>query len=202
MVDISENSIQTSLLCRISVANYRVNLEDTPEPVELTFSDDYRIIEYDGYDYLPLGNFVGITTSRSEIRGSGDSVTVTISGIPDDRVREIINSDIKGSFVRVYRGLYDPLDGDPELLEGTNVVGRFFGRVDTYNINEELNNLDLEGTFTINLECSSLVTVRNRFVNGRRTNPIDQKFLTNNQDVSFDRIPTLQQSNFVFGAPK
>jgi hypothetical protein len=197
LVDLSEDIIESALLCRISIKNYRTGPTATPEDIEGTFSDYYRELAYDGYNYSAMGSFLGITSSRSEIRGSGDSVTISITGIPNERVQDIIYSDIKGSFVRVYRAVFDPITGEPDT-----VIGRFFGRVNTYSLDEQLDVLELAGSYTINLECSSVTSVFQKFVNGRRTNPIDQRFLSNNSDVAFDRIPTLQSSNFVFGAPK
>ena len=197
MVDLSDNILESALLCRISIKNYRTGPTAEPEDIEGTFSDYYRELFYDGANYSPLGGLLGISSSRSEIRGSGDSVTISITGIPNQRVQDILYSDIKGSFVRIYRMVFDPRDGSYDT-----VVGRFFGRVNTYSLDEQLDVLELAGSYTINLECSSVTSVFSKFVNGRRTNPIDQRFLSNNSDIAFDRIPTLQNSNFVFGAPK
>lgn len=201
MIDLSGyTDIETCLLVRLEIDNYRENVGDIAEPVVANFSDYYRGLVLDGEDYDPVGKLLAITPSRSELKVSRDSVSVTLSGVPNEDITEILASDIKGSKISIWRALIDSTTGEILPITG-NPTGRFFGYVNNYNIEESYEILELEGTHTIQLECSSLISLYNTYVAGRRTNPVDEKLFFPN-DVSFDRVPTLVGSNYNFGAPK
>ena len=127
-------------------------------------------------------------------------MNITISGIPNENVQEILYSDIKGSPISVYRVIFDSNTGDILAITG-NPAGRFFGYVNNYSIQNEIDVIELAGTTTVSFECGSFVNLLNTFVNGRRTNPVDQKEFFPG-DTSFDRVPNLVGSNYNFGAPK
>lgn len=192
--------IESALFVRIEIENYRLTVGGAATPTVLTFSDYYRSIEIDSEDYLPLGKLVSIGTAKSEIKTSGDTMTIALSGIPDSQIQEILASDIKGSFVKVWRVLFDAETGTILSIAG-NPAGRFFGYVNNYSLQEEYEILELSGTNTILFECASYFSLLNSFINGRRTNPVDQKFLYPT-DTSFDRVPNLVGNNYNFGGPR
>jgi len=192
--------IESGLFVRLEIENYRTTPGGLATNQVLRFSDYYRTITISGEDYEPLGQLVSIGTATSEIKTSGDSMSIAISGIPDSNLQEILASDVKGSFIRVWRVLFDYKTGEVLSIAG-NPTGRFFGYVNNYSLQEELEVLELSGTNTIILECSSYFSLINTFVNGRRTNPVDQKYLFPG-DTSFDRVPNLVGNNYNFGAPK
>lgn len=196
----SYSSVETSLFVRIGIENYRTSPAGATTSQVLRFSDYDKQVTIDNEVYLPLGKLVSIGTSRSEIRSSGDSMTINISGIGQNSLNEILYSDLKGSYVNVYRMFFNNETGQPLNIAG-NPAGRFAGYINNYSITDELDVEELDGTFTINLECSSFINLLKSFVNGRRTNPVDQKYLYPN-DTSFDRVPSLVGSNYNFGAPK
>jgi hypothetical protein len=201
MVDLSGyTDIETCLLVRLEIENYRESIGDVAEPVVANFSDYYRGLVLDGEDYDPVGKLLAVTASRSELKVSRDSITVTISGVPNEDLQEILASDIKGSKISIWRALINSTTGAILSVTG-NPTGRFFGYVNNYSIEENYEILELEGTHTIQLECSSFISLYGTYVAGRRTNPVDEKLFFPN-DVSFDRVPTLVGSNYNFGAPK
>lgn len=192
--------IETGLFVKIVVTNYRTSENSTPVTEDLLFSDYYRPVTIGSDTYLPLGGLVTLSNTKSELRASANSLDITISGIPNESIQEIAYSDIKGSPVSIYRGLFNKDTGIALPITG-NPVGRFFGFVNNYSIDEEIEILELSGTSTIVLQCNSYISLLNSFVNGRRTNPVDQKQLYPG-DASFDRVPTLVGQNYNFGAPK
>lgn len=194
------NNVETGLFVKLVIENYRTEPAGSATTETLTFSDYHREVIISPDTYLPLGGLVSIGSSRSEIRSSGDSIRIGISGIPNSSLQEILYSDIKGSTVSVYRGFFDVETGDILPITG-NPAGRFFGYVNNYSIDEELEVADLSGTHTITLECASYINLLKTYVNGRRTNPVDQSNLYAG-DTSFDRVPNLVGSNYNFGAPK
>jgi len=188
-IDLSSyNSIQTSLFVKMTVPDYAV----------LTFSDYNRALTFGGTTYTGLGRLLAISDSSSSLRASAGDLTITISGIPNSSIAEILNNKIKGSAIEVWRWVFDPVTGQALAITG-NPAGRFRGIVTNYSLEEDWDSTASTATNTILLTCASTVEILNNKVSGRRTNPTDQKALYPG-DVSMDRVPTLANSNFNFGA--
>lgn len=180
-------SVETALLVKIEL----------PEGA-IRYSDYNTTLALEGEIYQGLGKLVGITNTTSELRISNDTLTLTISGIPDSSLQSLTNSKMKGSNVSVYRVLFDPVTKQP--LDVPNpIVGRFFGVVNNYSLDEEWDYSTRTSSNTVAIICSSLVSVLEKKYSGRRTNDTDQKKLFPG-DQSFDRITSLVNANFQFGA--
>jgi hypothetical protein len=193
-------SVQTGLFCRLAVATYKETPTSEPREEILRFSDFNRTTTINGEEYIGLGRLLGVTSSSSEIRTSGESVTITISGIPNISISEIVNSRIKGSPIEVWRVFFNPATGQQLAITG-NPAGRFFGIVNNYSLQEDFDPVAKVSSNTIVLVCSSYVEVLNNKVVGRRTNSLDQKSFYP-LDVSMDRVANLVGANFNFGAPR
>jgi hypothetical protein len=189
----------------ITVAKYRTNDTDVFQQETLAFSDSFRTFtDANGVVYQPLGPLISISETASEIQIKDNSLTFSIAGIPDIRVKEIINSEIKGSRIEIQRQFWDNsgnqiTDLDIGVLGN---VGRFFGYINNYSIVDDIDPLNKSSTVRINFECNSLTNILKRTVRGLRTNPKDLRYLTNDQDESFDRVPILAGENFIFGVPE
>lgn len=193
-------SISSALLVKIAVEYYKDSPSATPTATDLLFSDWQHPITYAGDTYLGLGRLVGISPSSSELKNSSGSITITISGIPNSSIAEIVNSRIKGSPVEVYRYVFNSATGEYLPITG-NPAGRFFGIVNNYSLDEDYDIEARTATNTITLTCSSLVEVLDNKVAGRKTNPASHKSFFGG-DKSMDRVPSLIGANFNFGAPK
>lgn len=192
----SYQAIKTALFVRIDVAEYRTSSSGSYASQILTFSDHDSTVTIDSESYVPLGRLMGVTSSRSELRPSGSSVTVTLSGVPNSSIAEIIHSKIKGSPIKIYRGYFNANTG---TQVGT-FAGRFFGTVNNYSLDEDYDVYARTSSNTIAIECNSTIETLSNKVAGRLTNEQSMKsfFPT---DTSMDRVATLQDSNFDFGAP-
>ena len=193
------NSIGTGLFVKIPVAYYKTSPSATPTSTTLRFSDYIRPITINGEEYIGLGNLVGISGTSSQLKSSSGGITITISGIPNSKIAEIVNSQIKGCSVEVWRAFFDVSTG--QQYSSPAPVGRFFGIVTNYALNEEYDVENRTATNTIDLICSSRTEMLDNKVSGRRTNPKSWK-IYNPNDVSMDRVPNLVGANFDFGVPK
>lgn len=164
----------------------------------LTFSDYNNPITYNGYSYVGAGRLLSITDTVSELKSSSDTLTISLSGIPNSSISEIVNGNIKGSKINVYRALINPSNGSLLPISG-NPIGRFTGIVNNYGLEEEWDVSSRTSRNVITIISSSLIAMLNTKITGRRTNPADQKLFYPN-DVSMDRVTTLINSNFQFGA--
>jgi hypothetical protein len=150
-----------------------------------------------GETYQGLGQLMDVTTNASELRVSGSELSITISGIPNTSITDILNTKIKGASVKVYRAFFASNTVSLITVPG-NPIGKFFGFVNNYQLAEEYDIQTREASNTIIMTCSSVVDVLDNKISGRKTNPSSQKSFYPN-DRSMDRVPTLVNSVFNFG---
>jgi len=195
----SYTAVQSNLFVRIQVDEYRTTPGGAFTPVVLKFSDSLTTRTINEEEYLPLGSLMSVSSSSSELRVSGGNLNISISGVPDSSIAEIVNSKIKGCPVRIYRLFSNPTTGEVIDIEG-NPSGRYRGFINNFSLTEELDNGTRTATNTITLVCASSVDVLQNKITGRKTNPSSQKKFFPN-DLSMDRVPNLENATFNFGAP-
>ncbi len=194
----SYTSIQSNLFVRIEIDDYRTSPSASYTSQVLRFSDARNNYDINGETYTGLGNLLAITSSVSELRVSSGELTITVSGIPNTSIAEIVNSRIKGCPVIIYRGIFDPTTGAP-LDIPVNPLDRYRGFVNSYSLQEDYDVATRTATNTIALICNSSVDVLENKIAGRKTNPSSQKSFYPS-DISMDRVPTLKGATFDFGA--
>jgi hypothetical protein len=159
---------------------------------------DYDIPEtIDGDSYTALGSLLGITNTSTELRATNQQLSIAISGIPATNLALVNNANIKGSIVTVWRKLYNPTTAIGLSLTEANPQIKFKGLVTNFSIVEKWSQ---SPSFTLNFEVQSIIGQLLVKTTGRRTNPNDEKKFFPS-DISFDRVPSLRNSNFNFGAP-
>lgn len=174
-----------------------INVDDTNI---FRFSDYNTTITIGGYSYQGLGKMVSITQSTSELRTTPGSISITMTGVPSSSITDVTSLGMKGAKVIVLRGFFDAVTGTILSIAG-NPVGRFYGIVNNYTLNEELDMTARTSITTITLTCSSIVELLENKIAGRKTNPSSMKNYYPT-DVSMDRVPALVGANFDFGVPK
>jgi hypothetical protein len=193
-------SVQSNLFVRIDIDEYRTSPDGSYSAQVLKFSDLLTPHTIEGESYLGIGKLLSVSSSSSELRISGGEVTLTISGIPNASISEIVNSKIKGSPIRIYRALFNAQTGQFLSITG-NPVGRFSGFINNYSLQEEYDEQTRTSSNTIVLTCANKVDVLGNKISGRRTNPQSQKKFYST-DTSMDRVPNLINAYFDFGAPQ
>jgi len=166
----------------------------------IRISDRLGNYSLNGNTFTGLGSFLGITSTNSEIRVSGSEVTVSLSGIPNSEIANVLNSKFKSSTITIYRVFFDATTG--VILSGIqNTYIKFKGYVNNFSLQEEYDNETLTSSNTILLICSSYIDTMSRKISGRRTNSeMQKKFYPT--DVSMDRVPALENITFDFGTVK
>jgi hypothetical protein len=201
MIDLASiASLATSLFVKITIGADDSSIVDD----DLLFSDHDRAYTIAGDTYVPLGTLMAATTTSAELRPSPGEVNITITGIPNARLQNIINTRIKGSDVVIYRAFFDPVTGANLPIPGnggSNVVKRFEGRVISVSIQEEWDTIAASSSITIQFNCASVVALMANKFSGRKTNPVDQQALFPT-DTSMSDVPALANSNFNWGAPQ
>lgn len=198
MIDLtSYPSIQSNIFVKIVVDEYRLSPLDPYTSTTLLFSDRQESYELNGDTYVGLGRLMSITDTTSQIRATSSDLSIGISGIPNDSIYEIVNSKIKGCAVTVYRVLFDPVTNTALNITG-NPLARYRGFVNNYTLQEDWNQDTRTSSNTIVLVCASALDVLSNKVSGRKTNPYSEKKYFPN-DVSMDRVPSLENATFDFG---
>lgn len=183
---ITDQSIVTYLFVKI----------ETPSG-DLLFSEARSTYTIDGDEYVPLGKFLSITQTRSELQSSSATLSIAVTGIPNSEISTILGTKIKGSKVTVLRKIFES-DGTTPVSGASATVGRYKGYVNNYSLVEEFDVLSRTATNTIQFDCASLVDVLSRKTAGRKTNKTsEQSFYPT--DTSMNRVVSLQNTEFVFG---
>jgi len=182
------SAVEAAMFCRIDVPDYDV----------LLFSN-YNIPVTIGTDtYTNLGTLLSVTDSTSDLRATGGTLSISISGIPDSSIAEVLAQKFKGSTVQVWRVFFDANTKQQLSITG-NPAGRFQGIITNYALEEDWQMGAKTTSNRIMFTASSTVDVLNNKVAGRRTNSNDQKKYFPN-DLSMDRVTAITKSNFNFGA--
>jgi hypothetical protein len=181
-------AIQTNVFVRIDIPEYQI----------LRFSDFMTPYTINGESYTALGSLMGVSDTSSELRATSQEVSISISGIPDTNISDILNNRVKGSDVKIYRVFFNPTTGAVLNIAG-NPAQKFQGVISNFDISDELSMGDTTGTVLLTLTATNIVDLLTNKQAGRRTNPVDMK-LFYPTDVSFDRVAALENSNFNFGA--
>lgn len=187
VVDIkSLPAVQTNLFVKLQIGS---SLE--------TFSDYHRSYSFDGDNYVGLGSLLSITDVTNNLRADSAEIAVGISGIPSQNVDLLLQNRIKGSKLEIFRGYFDPKTGIA-IAQVPEPLSIFRGVVSNFEISDELEGDT--GTVALILTVSNFISLLENKFTGRRTNPTDQELFFPG-DKSFDRVPSLANSNFNFGAP-
>jgi hypothetical protein len=166
---------------------------------DLTFSSYYRPLTIDGTSYTGLGSLMSVGDTTSELRLSSSEINVGISGINTTNMSDVLTYNLKGADILIYRGIFDAVTNTLLSITGNPAI-RFKGIINNFGLSEDFEPGGKNSTVTINFACTSEIGMIERRVTGRRTNPDDQKKFYPT-DVSMDRVPTLIDANFNFGAP-
>lgn len=193
-------SIESNLFVRISLDYYKATAGSSPTSQVLRFSDRIHTTTINSESYVGLGKLMSISASASELRASSGDLTVTISGIPNSSIYEIVNSRFKGASITVYRGIFDPSTNALISVSGNPMI-RFKGYINNLALDEDYDVENRQSSNTLVLACSSVIELFNNKISGRKTNPSSQKKFFST-DLSMDKVPNLENSFFDFGARK
>lgn len=187
MIDLrSYVSLETAVLIKWEVPNFST-----------AYLSDYNTeLVHDGDTYTNIGTLLSITSATSELKPSRGEITVGLSGVPTGSISTILNQEIKGSTMSIYRSYFNIDTHQPIDLGGGNTILHFKGIVTNYTITDDIDLGAGIATSTITLTCNSAVETLSNKMSGRRTNQTD---FPNSQDMS--RVQALASSNFNFGAP-
>jgi len=172
-----------------------------------TIANTYGPITIGGTTYTGLGHLLGFAEIQDDLRATNNQLQMSLSGIPKDTgeaglgtytsyVSLILNSNIKGSRVEIYRAFFN----DNLSISSNNVSLRFDGYISNYTLTDASDIDSRSETYTCVVNMSSVHAILERKISGRRTNPTDQKALYPG-DTGMDRVTAISNTTFDFGKP-
>lgn len=184
----SYKNIQSNLFISINIPGYGA----------LNFSDYHKAYTLNGTNYTALGQLLSVSATRSNLKTTNEEVAIVISGIPTNRISDILATKFKGSSVSILRAFFDPVTAQLLSITG-NPLGKFQGIVSNYDITDGLSMGTQQGNIILTITAVSFIDQLNTKLAGRKTSPSDElKFYPG--DHSMDRVVTVANSNFNFGA--
>jgi hypothetical protein len=180
----------------------------TVNATDYFIANTYGPVTWNGDSYLGLGHFIGMNELQDDLRATNNAIQISLSGIPKDPgeaglgaynsyIQLILNTNIKGSRVKIYRAFFDTTSR--ELL-ADQVSLRFSGYVSNYTLTDGIDQQAKQGTNTVVLQCASVNAILEKRIAGRRTNATDQKTLYPG-DTGMDRVVVISRTSFDFGKP-
>lgn len=174
-------------------------------------SNCYTNVVYNGNTYTALGGFLQVTDIQGDLQNTNSDITLGLSAIPAEYIEAIMKREIKGGTIRIYRVFFDTATQQVQTISGVQQVFlRFDGIINNFAIQEDIASYQTaDVTHTISVSASSILSVIENRVAGRRTN--EQSYQTYfaeqnitgsiTSDPSMSRVVALRAASFDFGKP-
>jgi len=154
-------------------------------------------ITVDGIFFSNLGSLLQLSDIKRDVKATSSDLSVSLTGVDGTNVAIVLDSDIKGSRIEVWRGF---LDSNNQIIQTPTqqFFKRYQGIVSNFTITEDWNEQIRSRVATVGLSCASFRTILENRVGGVRTTPkIWQAYYPG--DTSMNRVPTIAGSYFDFG---
>jgi hypothetical protein len=179
-------------------------------------SNCYTNISYLSRTYLALGNFLGIGDIQGDLQSTNNEVVVSLSGIPSkdeslDVIQTVLKQQIKGSKIKMYRAFFDTETQQVIEVSGVKQIFlRFDGIISNFAVQEDFSSdvgSSLDVSHTVTVTASSILSVIENRVSGRRTNEQSYQRQYGEQfingfiltDPAMNRVVSLKAATFDFG---
>jgi hypothetical protein len=147
-------------------------------------------------NYQALGWALNIGNITDDLKTNNGDMQISLSGIPDGLVNQILNNQVKGGKVSIARRMSNDDYYATQVVVRSYI--RYTGIVTNYQIEEDDSFLDRSRTYTCTITCANINTLMENRISGQRTNKSDrQKFYPG--DISFNRVADLMNTSFDFG---
>jgi hypothetical protein len=167
-------------------------------------SDLFRDYTYDGNNYQPLGELMGVGQIIGDINPGENATSIVVSGIAGDRDFKTLAlaPKSKGGNVVIRRGLSPTSSAD--IVANDKVHTVYKGFVRNINFAESFPQMGVQHDDTVIFECSNLFGLKKNTPKTRRCNPDDFNDYTRfglgfNYDRVMDNVAAISGKKFAFG---
>ena len=153
----------------------------------IRYTNLFHDVVFDGNTYSPVGAFLSISSIRDALEARDDDLTLTLSGVTSGVIALILNYEIPGSTVKIYRGFYDEDTG--ALVEDPYKV--WDGIASSWNIEDD-NTFTNEDAVVVSIQCRSTIEAILGRKNGVFTSPVSiQRYYGEEAESNARKIITI-----------
>ena len=161
-------------------------------PVKITVS------AVDSQPFDALGALVGVGKIQRDIKSTANQTSVTLIGIDTALLGAVLNADVKGSQITMWKGFFDTSN---ELITTGGSGGLyqyFYGFISSFSIGEQWMEEARMYVGTITVSASNIQMILQNRIAGRFTNDPSWQYFTPG-DTSMNRVATIATLTYPFG---
>lgn len=183
---LSSSSIRHSEFVRITLPSQTVTFCSAAAPITVNG------ITFDG-----LGDLVNISDIQRDIKATGADMTISLTGIDGSNIGLILDAEIKGSLVEIWRGFFD---SNNQIITSPSqqFFKRYQGIINNVSITEDFNDQLRTRVATCSVSCASIRMVLENRIAGVKTNDVSWQAM-HPGDVSMSRVKAIVAQYFDFG---
>lgn len=159
-------------------------------------STNRRPLTLNGNYYQALGWALNIDNITDDLKTNNGDMAISLSGIPDNLVDNVLTNNVKGGSVLIRR--WFSKDNEYSATQTFEGYLRYKGVVTNFVIQEDDNFFEHSRTYTCTITTANINTLMENRVSGQRSNASDRKRFYPG-DISFDRVKDLMNISFDFG---
>jgi hypothetical protein len=161
-------------------------------PVKLT------IPAVDSQPFDGLGQLVGIGRIQRDIKSTANQTSVTLVGIDTALLGAVLNADVKGSQITMWKGFFDTSNQLITTGGSGGLYQYFYGFISSFSIGEQWMEEARMYVGTITISASNIQMILQNRIAGRFTNDPSWQYF-NPGDTSMNRVATIASLTYPFG---
>ena len=161
-------------------------------PVKITVS------AVDSQPFDALGALVGVGKVQRDIKSTANQTSVTLVGIDTALLGAVLNADVKGSQITMWKGFFDTSNQLITTGGSGGLYQYFYGFISSFSINEQWMEEARMYVGTITVSASNIQMILQNRIAGRFTNDPSWQYFTPG-DTSMNRVATIATLTYPFG---
>ena len=163
-------------------------------PVKITVS------AVDSQPFDALGALVGVGKIQRDIKSTANQTSVTLIGIDTALLGAVLNADVKGSQITMWKGFFDTSNQLITTGGSGGLYQYFYGFISSFSIGEQWMEEARMYVGTITVSASNIQMILQNRIAGRFTNDPSWQYFTPG-DTSMNRVATIATLTYPFGKP-
>lgn len=161
-------------------------------PVKITVS------AIDSQPFDALGALVGVGKIQRDIKSTANQTSVTLIGIDTALLGAVLNADVKGSQITMWKGFFDTSNQLITTGGSGGLYQYFYGFISSFSIGEQWMEEARMYVGTITVSASNIQMILQNRIAGRFTNDPSWQYFTPG-DTSKNRVATIATLTYPFG---
>ena len=152
----------------------------------------------DSQPFDALGALVGVGKVQRDIKSTANQTSVTLVGIDTALLGAVLNADVKGSQITMWKGFFDTSNQLITIGGSGGLYQYFYGFISSFSIGEQWMEEARMYVGTITVSASNIQMILQNRIAGRFTNDPSWQYFTPG-DTSMNRVATIATLTYPFG---